>query len=281
MTDLRFLDLGNNDLAAVDLSGQRTRVGENARNSKLYALWLHNNLLTSIDLSGLTALRDRTDGASHPNYVSLRLDRNQLTSVTGLADLRPGTWSLRLENKPADLGRPQGRGASPLCVPEQQPDLEHRGPPWLLSPDQSPAALPVRDEHLVHRPFPVLTPGESLSQRQQPDVGRCHRTGQHPEALAEGEPDNPDHRAARHRRHRHLPQPEDESSLVDRPVGAGQPPPAVSERQPAHRGGLEPPDPAGGFSGSTTARPRSGVLPTPPTRTRSQPSASCPASSPT
>ena len=98
MTDLRFLDLGNNDLTTVDLSGQRTRVGENARNSRLYALWLHNNLLTSIDLSGLTALRDRTDGASHPNYVSLRLDRNQLTSVTGLADLRPGTWSLRLEN---------------------------------------------------------------------------------------------------------------------------------------------------------------------------------------
>ena len=98
MTDLRFLDLGNNDLTTVDLSGQRTTFGENARNSKMYALWLHNNLLTSIDLSGLTALRDRTDGASHPNYVSLRLDRNQLTSVTGLADLRPGTWSLRLEN---------------------------------------------------------------------------------------------------------------------------------------------------------------------------------------
>ena len=98
MTDLRFLDLGNNDLAAVDLSGQRTRVGENARNSKLTALWLHNNRLTSIDLSGLTALQDRPDGASQPNYVSLRLDRNQLTSVTGLADLRPGTWSLRLEH---------------------------------------------------------------------------------------------------------------------------------------------------------------------------------------
>ena len=98
MTDLRFLDLGKNDLAAVDLSGQRTRVGENARDSRLYALWLHNNRLTSIDLSGLTALRDRTDGTSHPNYVSLRLDRNQLTSVTGLSDLRPGTWSLRLEN---------------------------------------------------------------------------------------------------------------------------------------------------------------------------------------
>ena len=98
MTDLRFLDLGNNDLATVDLSGQRTRVGENARDSRLYALWLHNNRLTSIDLSGLTALRDRTDGTSHPNYVSLRLDRNQLTSVMGLSDLRPGTWSLRLEN---------------------------------------------------------------------------------------------------------------------------------------------------------------------------------------
>ena len=98
MTDLRFLDLGDNDLATVDLSGQRTRVGENARDSKLSALWLHNNRLTSIDLSGLTALQDRPDGASHPNYVSLRLDRNQLTSVTGLADLRPGTWSLRLEN---------------------------------------------------------------------------------------------------------------------------------------------------------------------------------------
>ena len=98
MTDLRFLDLGDNDLATVDLSGQRTRVGENARDSKLYALWLHNNRLTSVDLSGLTALQDRPDGASHPNYVSLRLDRNQLTSVTGLADLRPGTWSLRLED---------------------------------------------------------------------------------------------------------------------------------------------------------------------------------------
>ena len=98
MTDLTFVDLGNNDLATVDLSGQRTRVGENARTSKLYALWLNNNRLTSIDLSGLTALQDRPDGTSHPNYVSLRLDRNQLTSVTGLADLRPGTWSLRLEH---------------------------------------------------------------------------------------------------------------------------------------------------------------------------------------
>ncbi len=98
MTDLRFVDLGNNDLATVDLSGQRTRVGENARTSKLYALWLHNNRLTSIDLSGLTALRDRPDGTSHPNYVSLRLDRNQLTSVTGLADLPRQAWSLRLEH---------------------------------------------------------------------------------------------------------------------------------------------------------------------------------------
>ena len=98
MTDLRFVDLGNNDLATVDLAGQRTRVGENARTSKLYALWLNNNRLTSIDLSGLTALRDRPEGTAHPKYVSLRLDRNQLTSVTGLADLRPGTWSLRLEH---------------------------------------------------------------------------------------------------------------------------------------------------------------------------------------
>ena len=98
MTDLSFLDLGDNDLAAIDLSGQRTRVGENARTSKLYALWLHHNRLTSIDLSGLTALRDRPDGVSHPNYVSLRLDRNKLTSVTGLGDLRRGAWSLRLEH---------------------------------------------------------------------------------------------------------------------------------------------------------------------------------------
>ena len=98
MTDLRFLDLANNDLTTVDLSGQRTRVGENARNSRLYALWLHGNRLTSLDLSGLTALRDRPDGASHPKYVSLRLDRNQLTSVTGLSDLPGEVWSLRLEH---------------------------------------------------------------------------------------------------------------------------------------------------------------------------------------
>ena len=98
MTDLRFLDLGNNDLASVDLSGQRTRVGENARTSSLYALWLHNNRLTSVDLSGLTALQDRPDGTSHPSYVSLRLDRNQLTSVTGLAELPRQAWSLRLEH---------------------------------------------------------------------------------------------------------------------------------------------------------------------------------------
>ena len=98
MTDLRFLDLGNNDLATVDLSGQRTRVGENARTSKLYALWLHNNRLTFVDISGLTALQDRPDGASHASYVSLRLDRNQLTSVTGLAELPRQAWSLRLEN---------------------------------------------------------------------------------------------------------------------------------------------------------------------------------------
>ena len=98
MTDLRFLDLGNNALTAVDLSGQRTSVGENERTSKLYALWLHGNRLTSIDLSGLSALRDRTDGTSHPNYVSLRLDRNRLTSVTGLNELPREVWSLRLEH---------------------------------------------------------------------------------------------------------------------------------------------------------------------------------------
>ncbi|MYJ28934.1 MAG: hypothetical protein F4072_02965, partial [Acidimicrobiaceae bacterium] len=96
MTDLRFVDLSYNDLTAIDLSGQRTTVGENARDSKLYALWLNNNRLTSVDVSGLAALRDRPDGASHPNYVSLRLDRNQLTSVTGLADLPREVWSLRL-----------------------------------------------------------------------------------------------------------------------------------------------------------------------------------------
>ena len=96
MTDLRFLDLSNNELTAIDLSGQRTGVGGN-RSSQLYALWLHGNLLTSIDLSGLTALRDRTDGASHPNYIGLRLDRNRLTSVTGLRDLPGRVWSLRLE----------------------------------------------------------------------------------------------------------------------------------------------------------------------------------------
>ena len=96
MTDLRFVDLSYNDLTAIDLSGQRTTVGENARDSKLYALWLNNNRLTSVDVSGLAALRDRPDGASHPNYVSLRLDRNQLTGVTGLADLPREVWSLRL-----------------------------------------------------------------------------------------------------------------------------------------------------------------------------------------
>lgn len=96
MADLRFVDLSYNDLTTIDLSGQRTAVGENARSSKLFALWLHNNRLTSVDVSGLTALRDRPDGASHPNYLSLRLDRNQLTSVTGLADLPRQVWSLRL-----------------------------------------------------------------------------------------------------------------------------------------------------------------------------------------
>ena len=96
MTDLRFVDLSYNDLTTIDLSGQRTTVGENARDSRLFALWLNNNRLTSVDVSGLTALRDRPDGASHPNYVSLRLDRNQLTSVTGLADLPRQVWSLRL-----------------------------------------------------------------------------------------------------------------------------------------------------------------------------------------
>ncbi len=98
MTDLTFVDLGGNDLTAIDLSGQRTTVGENARSSKLFALWLNNNRLTSVDVSGLTALRDRPDGTSHPNYVSLRLDRNQLTSVTGLADVPRQVWSLRLEH---------------------------------------------------------------------------------------------------------------------------------------------------------------------------------------
>jgi Leucine-rich repeat (LRR) protein len=98
MTDLRFVDLSYNELTTIDLSGQRTSVGENARNSSLYALWLNNNRLTSVDLSGLSALRDRPDGTSHPNYVSLRLDRNQLTSVTGLSDLPRQVWSLRLEH---------------------------------------------------------------------------------------------------------------------------------------------------------------------------------------
>ena len=96
MTDLRFLDLSNNELAAIDLSGQRTGVGGN-RSSQLYALWLHGNRLTSIDLSGLTALSDRPDGASHPSYIGLRLDRNRLTSVTGLRDLPGRVWSLKLE----------------------------------------------------------------------------------------------------------------------------------------------------------------------------------------
>lgn len=98
MTDLRFVDLSSNDLTTIDLSGQRTRVGENARSSTLLALWLNNNRLTSVDVSGLTALRDRPDGTSHPNYVSLRLDRNRLTSVTGLADIPHEVWSLRLEH---------------------------------------------------------------------------------------------------------------------------------------------------------------------------------------
>ncbi len=98
MTDLRFVDLSNNDLESIDLSGQRTSVGENARTSRLYALWLNSNRLTSVDLSGLTALRDRSDGTSHPNFVSLRLDRNRLTSVTGLSELPGAVWSLRLEH---------------------------------------------------------------------------------------------------------------------------------------------------------------------------------------
>ena len=98
MTDLRFVDLSYNDLTTIDLSGQRATVGENARSSRLLALWLNNNRLTSVDVSGLTALRDRPDGASHPNYVSLRLDRNRLTSVTGLADIPREVWSLRLEH---------------------------------------------------------------------------------------------------------------------------------------------------------------------------------------
>lgn len=98
MTDLRFLNFGNNELSTIDLSGQRTSVGENNRTSRLYALWLHGNRLASIDLSGLTALSDRTDGTSHPSYVSLRLDRNRLSSVTGLADLPGAVWSLRLED---------------------------------------------------------------------------------------------------------------------------------------------------------------------------------------
>ena len=96
MTDLRFLDLSNNELTAIDLSGQRTGVAGN-RSSQLYALWLHGNRLTSIDLSGLTALSDRPDGASHPSYIGLRLDRNRLTSVTGLRDLPGRVWSLKLE----------------------------------------------------------------------------------------------------------------------------------------------------------------------------------------
>ena len=96
MRDLRFLDLSNNELTAIDLSSQRTGVG-GSRASQLYALWLHGNRLTSVDLSGLTALSDRTDGASHPGYISLRLDRNRLTSVTGLSDLPGRVWSLRLE----------------------------------------------------------------------------------------------------------------------------------------------------------------------------------------
>lgn len=98
MTDLQFADLSNNALESIDLSGQRTRIGENARSSRLYALWLNSNRLTSVDVSGLTALRDRSDGASHPNFVSLRLDRNRLTSVTGLSELPGAVWSLRLEH---------------------------------------------------------------------------------------------------------------------------------------------------------------------------------------
>lgn len=98
MTDLQFADLSNNELESIDLSGQRTTVGENARSSRLYALWLNSNRLTSVDVSGLTALRDRSDGTSHPNFVSLRLDRNRLTSVTGLAELPGVVWSLRLEH---------------------------------------------------------------------------------------------------------------------------------------------------------------------------------------
>ena len=100
MTDLRFLNIGNNSLSTVDLSSQRTRVGQNNQsiNSKLYALWLNGNRLTSFDITGLTALDDTSGTNSDPRLVSLRLDGNQLASITGISDLPGQAWSLRLED---------------------------------------------------------------------------------------------------------------------------------------------------------------------------------------
>ena len=95
MTDLRFLNLGGNELTTVDLSSQRTRTGFNSR---LYALWLNDNDLTSFDLTGLTALDDTSGSNSDPSLISLRLDGNKLTSVTGMSGLPDAVWSLKLEN---------------------------------------------------------------------------------------------------------------------------------------------------------------------------------------
>ena len=160
---------------------------------------------------------------------------------------RPAARGLEPEAgaQPTDLARSQGRKTPPLPVPEQQPDLEHRRSRRLLGSDRSQTAPSLRDRHLDHQPVAVLTAGKGLPQRQQALECGCHRTGQRPQTLAEGKSDNPDQRAGGHRRHSQIPQPEEQPPLVDRLVGAAQPPPAVPERQPAHRSGLDAGNPAG------------------------------------
>ena len=245
MTDLTFVDLGNNDLTAIDLSGQRTRVGENARSSKLFALWLNNNRLTSVDVSGLTALRDRPDGTPHPNFVSLRLDRNQLTSVTGLADLPREVWSLRLEHN--QLTSIDLRGAehfhyvhlndNPISDTSQldgftsMTDL-HR----LHFYDTDISAIDLSSFSRLERAF--LNDNE-LASVDVTGLDSIQR------AVAERQPHHAGHWAARRGRHPHLAQPEDQPPVLDRPVGAVQPAPALPERQPTHVGGLESRDPVG------------------------------------
>ena len=161
MTDLRFLNIGGNELATIDLSSQRTRTGYNSR---LYALWLNDNDLTSFDLTGLTALDDTSGSNSDPNLVSLRLDGNELASVTGISGLPDAVWSLKLENN--ELTSVDLRGAEHIhyLYLDRNPissNSQHHGP---VGPDRSQAAPPLRDPDRLHRPVPVLQAGTSVPQ---------------------------------------------------------------------------------------------------------------------